>query len=171
MEPSEIAATIDTTMQGFNRLFASFTDEQVNTVPFEGSWTPGQLGKHISMSGRGFSQLVRGPVKDSPRPADEMVEQIRATFLDFNHKMKSPGFVSPPLADYNRGELLNELEEIRNSLGSAATELDLEKTCTAFELPVLGMLTRLEAIYFVNYHTLRHTRQLQGIYDKLAGIV
>ena len=29
------------------QLFSSFNQEQINVVPFEGSWTAGQLAEHL----------------------------------------------------------------------------------------------------------------------------
>jgi hypothetical protein len=46
--------------------------------------------------------------------------------------------------------------------------LDLTPTVLAFELPVIGSLTRLEAIRFVTYHTQRHNHQLKNIRQQLT---
>ncbi|HKH62220.1 MAG TPA: DinB family protein [Flavitalea sp.] len=144
-------------------------EKEINIVPFEGSWTAGQLAQHIIMSNSGFDELMNGPVKDTERKSDELIEGIRTSFLDFSHKMQSPDFVLPLKIDYNKHELLQSLSKIKEQLDKTLKGLDLTKTCTGFEIPVLGYLTRLEAAHFVLSHTKRHTHQLKNIAVKLAS--
>lgn len=74
-------------------------------------------------------------------------------------------------AYYEKAYLLGALQDIKAGLDHAVTTLDLTKTCLAFELPVFGYLTRLEAIYFVIYHTQRHLHQLKNIYQQVVSLV
>jgi hypothetical protein len=83
--------------------------------------------------------------------------------------MKSPDFVVPPDTSYNKEELLHSLEDIKAKIKQAIETLDLTKTCLAFELPVYGFLTRLEAVYFILYHTQRHIHQLKNIHQKVIN--
>ena len=152
------------------QIFSSIDEKEINIVPFEGSWTAGQLAQHIIMSNSGFDELMNGPVKDTERKSDEFIEGIRTAFLDFSHKMQSPDFVLPPKIDYKKHELLQSLNNIRDRLDRTLEGLDLTKTCTGFKIPVLGYLTRLEAAHFVLYHTKRHTHQLKNIAGKLASV-
>ncbi len=96
-------------------------------------------------------------------------DKIKASFLDFTIKMKSPDFIVPADKNYKKDELLKILENFRLKINLAIETLDLAKTCLAFELPVLGFLTGLESIYFILYHTQRHIQQLKNIYQKLKA--
>jgi len=160
---------VENTLKELIQLVSSFNQEQINTIPFEGSWTAGQLGRHMIKSNSGFVEMLNGPVKDSGREPDKMVERIKEDFLDFNTKMKSPDFIVPENINYNKEALLSSLNNIKVDLNKAVLTLDLTKTCLVFELPVYGALTRLEAIYFVIYHTQRHIHQLKNIFQKVVN--
>lgn len=155
------------TLSALEYEFSRFDSPQINEVPFEGSWTAGQLAEHLVLSNSGFLEVINGPVAETDKPADLMVEEIRKDFLNFNVKYDSPKEIYPEDRTYNQPELLKSLKQIREEVSDAATGLDLTKTCTAYELPGYGFLTRLEAIYFVIYHTQRHVHQLKNIYSKL----
>ena len=171
MNTKEIRTEIDGTIKELVQLISSFDHEQLNIVPFEGTWTAGQLAKHVIMSGSGFVKIMNGPVKETERKPDEMSATIKKDFLDFNTKMKSPDFVVPPNTSYKKEELLHSLEDIKAKINQAIETLDLTKTCLAFELPVYGFLTRLEALYFVLYHTQRHIHQLKNIHQRLLSYI
>lgn len=157
------------TLEVFKAVFSEFKTEQINIVPFQGSWTAGQLAEHIILSNAGFNEVINGPVGETNRPADQQVERIRTDLLNFNNKMDSPPFIYPAKTDYFKNEQLDKLGQIEDGILKSIDNLDLTKTCKSFELPVLGYLTRLEAVYFVIYHTQRHTQQLKNIYNELSS--
>lgn len=145
----------------------SFNEDDLNRVPFQGSWTAGQVARHLIISNSGFLQMLHGPVKDTLRDPNQFVENIKADFLNFNIKMKNPDFTEPENIHYKKEKLLTDMGRISEGLNQAANALDLAQTCTSFELPVYGFLTRAEAIAFVLYHTQRHIHQLKNIRYKL----
>ena len=168
MNKNEILTEINGTITELHQLISSFNQEQINLVPFEGSWTAGRLAKHVIMSGSGFVKIMNGPVKETERKPDEMAATIKRDFLDFNNKTKSPDFVVPPNTSYKKEDLLRSLQNIKAKIDRAIETLDLAKTCLAFELPVYGFLTRFEALCFILYHTQRHIHQLKNICQKVA---
>ncbi len=74
---------------------SSFPEEKFNTVPFEGSWTAAQVSDHILKSVSGIQEMLYTTTKPTARQPDEKVGAIKAMFLDFTTKMKSPDFVLP----------------------------------------------------------------------------
>jgi hypothetical protein len=163
MNKIEVVKELNDTISEFQNLLSSFDEDQLNAVPFEGSWTPGQVAHHIIMANSGFGEILNGPVEETVRPFDQLIERIEKDFLNFNFKMTSPDFIYPKLKIYDKERLLMSLEKIKDEITNAITDLDLEPTCLAFELPVYGRLTRHEAVYFVVYHTKRHAHQLKNI--------
>jgi len=147
----------------FHDLTSSFTSEEINIVPYTGSWTAGQLGKHVVMSNSGFVEMLDGPTTETKREPDKLVGKIKEDFLNFNIRMEAPDSVRPAIIEYKKEDLLNELEKIKSMIKKEVVTLDLTKTCVSFELPVYGFLTRLEAVFFVIYHTQRHVHQLKKI--------
>jgi len=166
MDTKLIFTEIDNVLADMIKTLSLFSEDEINTIPFEGSWTPGQVAQHIIMSDSGFANLLNGPVKDTDRQPDEHVEQLKAIFLNFDIKMKSPDFILPPAIDYKKEELLANLGEIKNQLSQFDQTNDMTKTCLGMELPTMGYLTRWEAATFIIVHTKRHVHQLGNIYIK-----
>lgn len=146
-----------------------FEPSQINQVPFEKSWTAGQVVDHILKSGNGAFEVIHGPSQAAGRKADEKVNDLQALFLDFSIQMQSPTEVVPTDAPLQKDQLLNHVQHLFSKLEQAASALNLEEACTAFEFPGQGALTRLEWLRFFLYHTTRHTRQLKVIYNRLHG--
>lgn len=167
MKTQEISKEANEALSGLIMLLSKFDEEQINVVPFEGSWTAGQVVQHMIKANSGFADILKGPVKDTERKPDEVIPQIKNDFLNFKVKMKTPDFLIPEAKNYDKNELVSGLKNIRENVIDATETLDLTKTCTAFELPVYGYLTRQEAVSFITCHTLRHTHQLKNIYQKL----
>ena len=148
-------------------VLSSFYDEHINKIPFDGSWTPGQVAQHIIMSVSGFVDLMKGPDEETTRQPDAHVANIREAFLNFNIKMHSPDFIIPPAKNYDKEELLLTLDHLKTQLNQIIPVKDMNKTCTGFELPMLGYLTRTELANFIEVHTKRHLHQLKNIYNKI----
>lgn len=168
MENDELYRNLDQTLAAFPETVASFSPEQLNRIPFEGSWTAGQVAEHMILANSGFAELITGPVSNTERQPGQNVTGIRKAFLNFDVKMKSPDFVLPTKDAHEKEELLDALGKIRKSILEAVEAGDLAKTCTAFSVPALGHLTRLEALHFVLYHTQRHIHQLKNIHSSLS---
>jgi hypothetical protein len=158
---------VSNTLTELTEQFLSIEDSKINTVPFTDSWTAGQLIQHVILSAGGMVQLVNGPVSDTKRDPEEHIPKLRKAFLDFNTKMKSPDFIVPEFKNYNRADLIKKLRNIKDELLNSVQILDLEETCTLFEMPNLGYLTRAEAIEFAIVHTQRHVHQLKNIIKHL----
>src|SRR5687768_3196983 len=109
----EIISEFEATLEAFITLLSSFSEEQFNTHPSQGSWTAGQVGEHIHQSLRGGGQLLTTNTKPPERPADQFVEDIRSVMLDFSKKLNSPEFIIPPDIHYNKNILLHELSKAR----------------------------------------------------------
>jgi hypothetical protein len=166
MDTKDIFTEIDNVLADMIKTLSLFSQDEINAIPFEDSWTPGQVAQHIILSDSGFAKLLSGPAKDTDRQPDQHVDQLKAIFLNFDIKMKSPDFILPPAIDYKKDELLANLAQIRNQLNQFDKTSDMTKTCTGMELPVMGYLTRIEAATFIIVHTKRHIHQLGNIYIK-----
>ena len=150
------------------QLLDSFPGEEFNTVPFKGSWTAGQVGRHLYKSYRGMPQLLDGPVADSNRHPEALVDNFKDAFLDFTTRMQSPDFILPELIKYDRIQLLQDISKVRLEIILKLKTHDLTKICTGFQLPGAGPMTRLEWVHFMVVHTRRHNHQLQKIRSSLV---
>jgi hypothetical protein len=146
-------------------LISSFNEEQFNTVPFPGSWTPGQVAAHLFKSDTEMIKTLYGSTKTTERDPGEKIDEIRNTFLDFTTKLNSPGELAPAAAIYAKETLISALRESRAQISEAILTLNLSVTCTD---PRLGEMTRWEIIHFIIFHTKRHAHQLKNIHGVVA---
>jgi hypothetical protein len=168
METVKLFDEIDTVVFDLIGSLSLFSPAQVNQVPFEGSWTPGQVVQHISMSVDGFSKLIRGNVVQTERNPEEHVGTLKEVFLNYDIKMKSPDFLIPLEKHYEKDALSEKLKSIKKELSEFDVHEDMTKTCVDFKLPNMGFLTRTEICHFIVYHTRRHVHQLKNIYNAMS---
>jgi len=168
MNKDEILNEFDTASSEFLQALNNFTQHNINTVPFEGSWTAGQVADHILKSATGAEQALTGPVKPTERDTDQHVALLRKIFLDFDMKMKSPDFVLPSGGPFEKDAIVKQLTDTFTIIHAAIEKNDLQLTCTLFNLPTLGELTGVEMTQFITVHTKRHAHQLRNIAKALA---
>lgn len=157
------------TFAGLYHLLGPLSEQQLNTVPFPGSWTAGQVTEHIIKSASGLNHVCNGPGIDTDRPKDEKVAPIKALFLDFSVKFQSPDFIVPGDGPHQKTALVATLQQIEQEIGNIIATQDLNPECALFELPGFGRLTKYELLHFVLIHAQRHTHQLENISRHLTA--
>ena len=149
------------------QLLSSLSQDQLNQVPFEGSWTAGQVGDHLRRS-YGVAEILNGKTTETERPVNEKIKGIKEVFLDFDTKFKSPEFIVPSNDVIDKERLIkglkNKIEQVKSFVDKHD---DLTRTCMDFELPGAGTLTQIEWIQFLTVHTQRHIHQIRNIIGKL----
>ena len=160
---TDILAELATTRAGFIDNLAPFTSEQFNTVPFEGSWTAGQVAEHIFKSINGVPHLLNGEGLTPNRDPAQNVASLRQMFLDFSTKMKSPDFILPSDEPKDMDALVQSIDGALKAIIDTAQDKDLTLIIKDFEFPGSGPVTRLELLNFISVHTQRHAHQLKKI--------
>lgn len=160
---TEIETELATTREAFLQALSLFNQDNFNTVPFEGSWTPGQVAEHVFKSVDGTPALLKADAKPTERDPALHVPNLRAMFLDFETKMKSPPFILPSDAPKDLASLIKALDDRLTAIIEATKTIDLTLTIANFEFPGSGPVTRLELVNFVSVHTQRHAHQLKEI--------
>lgn len=145
----------------------AFDPESFNEVPFPGSWTAGQVADHLLKAG-GVTRVLYGRTASTRRKPEQKMEMLRHVFEDYGVKLQSPDFILPSDGPHDLCRYRSELAATWQGLLVSAGELDLSLTCVDMELPVFGLLTRMEWIGFYAVHTQRHVRQLHRIYSALS---
>ncbi|KAF2327816.1 DinB family protein [Flavobacterium ginsenosidimutans] len=164
---SAIQNTILETYTKLNDLLSSFSKEEINIVPFEGSWTAGQTAQHIILACSGLTMLFAGKTEKTTRKPDENVKALDGIFLDFNTKYQSPENIKPAEIEYEKSTLLASIKKIQNDLFEAAETYDLTLTCLDAKVPGFEHFTIYEWLHFAIVHTQRHTHQLKSIYEHI----
>ncbi|HEY4206124.1 MAG TPA: DinB family protein [Puia sp.] len=157
----ELAKEIEQTTLELLQVIGGFEQENFNTVPFPGSWTPGQVVEHIQLSAGGILSTVTGKTGPTERDPGQMVPMLREAFLNFSIKMQSPDFIIPSNDPRDKLQQMESLKETFAGLARVARTEDLHVTCLDFEMPTVGHMTRLEFLSFAVVHTARHIWQLK----------
>jgi len=149
------------TANKFIDLLTEFPDEQFNTAPFAGSWTPAQVGEHILKSLTGTPDMLNAKAEPATRDAGEKEQAIKDVFLDFEARYKSPEYIIPSDNAKDKAELTASLRGIAEQILTVFKTNKPDEICTGYEVPGFGPFTRLEWLYLFTYHTQRHIWQLQ----------
>ena len=163
---NNLSAEMRQTHEALQEALMAFDADTFNEVPHSGGWTAGQVSDHLLKSA-GVTQVVHGRTSPTRRKPDEKVEMLRHVFLDMTTKLQSPDFILPGEGPFAQTEMRTDLHDVWTGLIVAAGDLDLPALCLDVELPVFGLLTRLEWISFYMVHTQRHVQQLHRINSAL----
>jgi len=158
---------IKETFADLTGILSQFDQSQIDRIPFEGSWTAGQVGEHLTKGLSGMPELVAGKTEETRRRFDAKAQYLRDTFLDFNTKFKSPEFLEPTETVHSKEQLLEGFRKIEKELLDIVKKQDLTLTLLDFEMPQSGTLTTYEWLAFLSAHAQRHTHQLKNIYRHL----
>lgn len=164
MNRQEVITEVQTTFSRLKATLTKFTKQELNTVPFAGSWTAGQVTEHIIKS---IGGIPDEQTKAADRPYDEKIEAIRAMFLDMNQKFQTDPSLEPEASNYTLAALFDTLGQFEAQHIATVQQVDLTALCLDMEMPVFGYLTRYEWMRFMMVHTQRHTLQIDNIYSSL----
>ena len=167
---TEVQKNIVETFKKLNDTLSSFSEDELNTIPYKDSWTAGQTAQHIILACSGYPELFAGNTQKTIRKHNEFVPLLEGIFLDFNSKMNSPEFLVPEKKDYNKNSLTLSILKIESDLLQATEKYDLTLTCMDFHVPGFENFTIFEWIHFGLIHTQRHTNQLNSIFKMLTKI-
>jgi hypothetical protein len=160
-----IVQEFDEATAAFIDLLLLFDQQQINTVPFEASWTAAQTGEHVFKSDSMLLSWLTSPTRPTQRPPDEQVAGIRALFLDFSTCMEAPDVIRPTEGTHDKEALVSALRSTRGRLRHIMLHDDLSHTV---KTPFFDTPTKLELVNFIVVHTKRHRHQLQKIFDKVV---
>lgn len=159
---AEFKKTIDEIYTAAN----AFTEEELNKKPFAESWTAAQVIRHVTKSNKSIANAMKLEGTVIPRNADSRVPELRSTFLDETVKFTSPEFIIPEEQFYEKQKLIADLELSVRQLKESSAAANLSE---AISHPAFGEITKLELLYFVLFHTQRHTKQLTNIFNILKA--
>ena len=160
---NDIITEFESAQSGLTAALNGFTENNFNIIPFEGSWSAGQVAEHLLKANSGAVDTLKGKTKEAARKPDENEDMIRSIFLDFGTKMQSPEAILPSSEPKEQEDMITKHIRTGDALRKIVTAEDLKLLCTDFSLPNMGELTMYEWICFVNCHTKRHTHQLNNI--------
>ncbi|MBV9963103.1 MAG: DinB family protein [Parafilimonas sp.] len=158
LETDILFGQLDNTTSLFLKLIESTNEKLIHIIPFKNSWTIAQLASHVTKSIKGIAQSMEMQGQPALRNADERVEEIKKTFLNFNIKFQSPEFILPTKTIYSKEQVVQKLEDAIEQLKNMRGKADFTEVIS---LPAFGEITKFELLNFVVFHTQRHIHQLQ----------
>ena len=153
----------DTASQLIEKL-QKFNDVKFNIIPFVDSWTAAQVADHLTRSNNSIIKALLLDGTNINRNPGERVEELKAVFLNFNAKLKSPDFILPTKDIYEREVVIQNLEWSLEKILEVSRETDLSEMINH---RAFGDITKFEILYFVHYHTRRHIHQLDQIFEAI----
>lgn len=168
LNQSELISEIENVHLNLNKVLSRFTEKELNAIPFEGSWTAGQVAEHIIKSNEGIIiQLLNGEPKLTDRPYDERVNVVKGIFRS-KEKIKSAAKLEPSQSLHNLDSLLNTLKEQKKQQIKSINEKDLKALISELDFPPSpDGLTRYEWLHLMIEHANRHRKQIENIHKQL----
>lgn len=152
----------------FVELIKSTPDELFNSKPDGETWSIAENLEHIIRSEFGIVKLFNGPTKQTEHDINANIQRIEKRFLNRTNKTKAPKIVSPKQGDKNKTTLLEQFSTQRKQATELLANQNSDETCTLYENPIYGFVSRKEWIHFNIYHTQRHTLQIQELITHLT---
>lgn len=164
MNREKIREDIEVVFERVVTVIGGINEKQLNEVPFEGSWTVGQVAEHIVICSRGIPD---NEVKQADRPFDLNVDALTKIFQNMEEKSEADPAVSPHPPPHKKEDLSSQIRNNKEKLISIAKERDLTELSLGMEFPGMGYLTRYEWLSFICLHTQRHLNQINNIKQQL----
>ena len=162
---TEIDDLLEDTTVEYLQLLSAFSEEQFNIVPFEGSWTVGQVTDHVNKSNAALLHSLNSTGEKAERDILQKVDGLRTSLLNFEKKFTSPQFILPGDGLHSKEEAMLAFESLMNQLRRSGNTVDLSNL---IRHPILGAITKIEMLHFVVFHTRRHIYQLTNIAKAFA---
>lgn len=80
IDADNLQQELATATDKFVDLLGKAPDNYFNSTPFEGSWTPGQVGEHVLLFLSGIESVLQLPGSDVARPIDQYRSLLKDIF-------------------------------------------------------------------------------------------
>ena len=161
---------LKTSRDSFVSSIKYLSDEEWNTKPEDGGWTPAQCAEHIAVIESVFLAEVKKILNTQERP-EKMKEVVGkdkiviGAMLDRSHKIKGSAEDESPNKKIDKVLLINNFLKYRNEVIDwvSSTKEPLKVHFTFF--PGIGDVDGYQYMLFISAHTERHTLQIKEILE------
>jgi DinB superfamily len=162
----ELLASLKNVVSNLMQVLNGFDGQNINTSPFEGSWTAAQVVDHITRSNMSITKAFALKGAAINRDPGERVQELKNIFLNFNTAFQAPDFILPTQDVYEKKILIALLNRSVDKIKEVSCQADLSEMINH---PAFGDITKFEILHFVLYHTQRHIHQLEKIFLAISG--
>src|SRR5688572_12198652 len=110
LQKEDLLALVEGTATELMEMVEKFSDVNINLIPFTNSWTAAQVADHITKSNNSILKAMLLSGTNINRNPGGRVEELKAIFLNFDSKLKSPDFILPSQDIYERQAVINNLK-------------------------------------------------------------
>lgn len=161
---------LKTTRDSFVSSIKGLSDEEWNTKPEDGGWSPAQCAEHIAIVESVFLAQVKKILKtqEEPEKMKEVVGKdkvVIGAMLDRSFKIKGSAEEEVPNKKIDKEQLINNFLKHRNEIidWAETTKEPLKAHFTSF--PGIGHIDAYQYMLFISAHTERHTMQLKEVLE------
>lgn len=161
-----IIKELKVTVSELLKMISETGDHIFNLKPSAKSWSVAEIADHTNKTLSGVVKTLRSDGNIAERDPRALVPLLKSVFLNFETKYERPEFLKPD-DDIDRLNLTDHVKANIEKICNLAEEKDLNVIPKGFELPQIGEITKMEWLYFANYHTQRHIHQLEKTLNQL----
>jgi DinB superfamily len=165
LSKEELLVSLKNVESNLMEVLNGFDGQNINIVPYEGSWTAAQVVDHITRSNMSITKAFALNGAAINRDPGERVQELRNIFLNFNNKFQSPDFILPTQDVYEKKILIALLNRSVDKIKEVSCQADLSEMINH---PAFGDITKFEILHFVLFHTQRHIHQLKKIFQAVS---
>lgn len=147
-------------------LLEAMDNDRFNAVPFAGSWTMGQLVRHITRSLDAVAEAMAKETEPIGRDPEQWLEEIGRTFLSQTNRFDAPDFLVPGPGPSDRATALKELDDAFQKLRKNTDPKVMGQAVHHFPG---GPYSKRELLHLAMVHLQRHVRQFHRILDALGN--
>lgn len=165
LSKEELLGALKNLVAHLMQVLSAFDGQNINTIPFEGSWTAAQVVDHITRSNMSITKAFALKGAAINRDPGERVQELKDVFLNLNNKFQSPDFILPTQDIYEKQILIALLSRSVDKIKEVSCQADLSEMINH---PAFGDITKFEILHFVLFHTQRHIHQLKKIFQAVS---
>ena len=168
MNKDALLANLQQSTERLLRELSLFTPENFNSKPSEEEWSAANVAEHLLKIEIFANKALRSETAAADREPDKMISYLKDRMED-NNKRKASEITSPTGEHKDLDEMIAQFQTQRKSLAEAIETMDMTEACIGMPHPVVGVMTRMEWVAFVIYHTDRHLRQLRRLAEAVSA--
>jgi len=161
-------------VQEYEKLLNSLTDEEFNLTPAPGVWSYSEVYSHIFQANlaslTAIEKCICGTGTNSAKPTHWAARLI----LFFGRfppiKLKAPESVKALTAKISREEARNLIIKFKKRLDELTPKVNKVNAYQKVKHPRLGLLNAVQWFRFIEIHTLHHQKQLIRIKKQLLKL-
>lgn len=145
------------------RAIARFDFSSFNTAPRRAEWSAGDIAEHILLVEIQVGKLLMQKSEPAGRDAQDKVEEIKVRLMDRSSPIEALEALRPTSIAKDPGSFSAKILSQRKILVETVESINLFHEFKTTPNRLFGVLSGIEWINFLIYHTRRHIDQLNGL--------